>query len=108
MGALKGLGTDSILAWPTATYAVMGTKEIVELFCADLYRNTPNPEETKARLIEEYHEAFDNPYRLASISNLIDDVIEPRETRWRLIRELRLLRGKKVWRVPKRHGNMPM
>lgn len=108
MGVLKGLGTDCILAWPTAAYAVLGIKETVELFCSDLYRDSPNPEETKARLIQEYHEAFDNPYRLASISNLIDDVIEPRETRWRLIRELRLLKGKKVWRIPKRHGNMPM
>jgi len=53
-------------------------------------------------------EVFDNPYKFASITTAMDDIIEPRETRVRLIRELRLLKGKNICRVEKKHGNMPM
>ena len=108
MGTWRLGGTDRIFAWPTAAYGVLGTKETVEFFCADQYKNAPDPEEAKEELIRQYAEAYDYPYKIASISTMIDDVIEPRETRWRLIRELRLLENKNVLRVPKRHGNMPM
>jgi acetyl-CoA carboxylase carboxyltransferase component len=108
MGALRGHGTDLVLAWPTAAYGVMGAKEIVELFYSDQYKDAPDPEEAKARLLKEYGRVYDTPYHMASTSNTIDDVIEPRETRWRLIRELQFLRSKTVSRIYKRHGNMPM
>jgi len=108
MGALRGHGTDLILAWPTAAYGVMGTRQIVELLYSNQYRDTADPEQAKENLIKEYGKIFDTPYHIASESNLLDDIIEPGETRLRLIRELRLLRRKKISRIQKRHGNMPL
>ena len=108
MGAYRGFGTDRIFAWPIAAQGTLGSKEMVDLFYSDQYKNAPNPQEARARMIEEYAKALDTPYRVTSIGTQIDDVIEPRETRQRFIRELQLLRGKKVCRIQKRHANMPM
>jgi propionyl-CoA carboxylase beta chain len=66
-----------------------------------------DPEAERARLVQEYRETFANPYVAAS-RGYIDDVIEPRETRPRLIEALRMLQNKRDTNPPKKHGNIPL
>jgi propionyl-CoA carboxylase beta chain len=66
-----------------------------------------DPDVTRDQLISEYEERFNNPY-LAAERGLVDDVIEPRETRPRLIRVLEMLRSKRETLPPKKHGNIPL
>ncbi|GAB7090446.1 acyl-CoA carboxylase subunit beta [Halorubrum luteum] len=103
----KHIGGDVNYAWPTAEIAVMGPKGAVNV----LYREElAAAEETEARrqeLIDEYREEFANPYTAAD-RGFVDDVIEPAETRARLVDDLHVLKGKRTDTPDKKHGNIPI
>ncbi len=105
----KDLGADLVYAWPTAELAVMGPEGAVDIVSRKELEGLEGEEKMKRRteLIDEYREKFANPYYGSSRLH-IDDVIDPRETRIRLIRGFDLLRGKRVSRIKKKHGNMPL
>ncbi len=103
----KHIRGDINLAWPSAEIAVMGPKGAVEiLFKEEIGRATDQAAAT-SRLIEEYTSKFAHPYAAAA-RGYIDDVIDPRDTRPRLIEALRTLRGKRDRNPPKKHGNLPL
>ncbi|NOU61721.1 acyl-CoA carboxylase subunit beta [Marinifilum caeruleilacunae] len=105
----KQLRGDMNYAWPTAEIAVMGAKGAIEVLHGRKLAEL-NDEE-KAKFIEEketeYNEAFANPYNAASYG-YIDDVIEPRNTRFRVIRAFQSLQTKKQSNPPKKHSNIPL
>jgi acetyl-CoA carboxylase carboxyltransferase component len=105
----KQLRGDMNYAWPTAEIAVMGAKGAIEVLHGRKLAEL-NDEE-KAKFIEEketeYNTAFANPYNAASYG-YIDDVIEPRNTRFRVIRALQSLQTKKQVNPPKKHSNIPL
>ena len=105
----KHLGGDLNLAWPTAEIAVMGADGAVNiLYRRDLERTAESDREAvRARLIAEYRTEFLNPY-LAAERGYIDDVIDPAETRARLLSGLKILSSKRDDRPPKKHGNIPL
>jgi acetyl-CoA carboxylase carboxyltransferase component len=108
MGVVPGLGTDFTFAWPIAETGVMGAEQTVDLFYTNEIAKSENPQHFREQLIKEYTDKFANPFFEASMRTHIKDIIEPRETRQRLIKSLELLRGKRVTRYPKRHGNIPL
>ncbi|XP_045470999.1 propionyl-CoA carboxylase beta chain, mitochondrial-like [Harmonia axyridis] len=97
--ASKHLRGDVNYAWPTAEVAVMGAKGAVAI----LYRGKSDVQKYEA----EYIEKFGNPFPAAQ-RGFIDDIIEPRTTRWRLCRDLNLLETKNLRNPPKKHGNIPL
>jgi acetyl-CoA carboxylase carboxyltransferase component len=106
----KQLRGDINYAWPTAEIAVMGAQGAIEiLYLKEL--KAIEKEEDKLKFIEEktkeYNDKFATPYQAASYG-YIDDVIEPRNTRFRIIRALRTLATKKDSNPPKKHGNIPL
>ncbi len=105
----KHLGGDLNLAWPTAEIAVMGAEGAVNiLFRRDLEKATPAERDAKrAELVGEYRRQFLNPY-LAAERGYVDDVIDPTETRDRLVRGLALLASKRDDRPGRKHGNIPL
>ena len=96
----KQLRGDINYAWPTASIAVMGAEGAVDV----LYKNAGEEREQK---INEYNDLFSNPYRAAE-KGYIEDVIEPRNTRFRVIRALETLKGKKQDIPAKKHDNLPL
>ncbi len=103
----KGLRGDLLYAWPNAEIAVMGAEGAVNiLFRAEL-KNAAEPAERRGELVEDYEQRFNNPY-IAAARGLIDDVIEPRDTRRVLIRGLELTLSKRERHVSKKHGISPM
>ena len=106
----KQLRGDINYAWPTANIAVMGAEGAVEILYSKDIKNIEDPEE-KARVAEqkkkEYNDLFCNPYSAASYG-YIDDVIEPRNTRFRVIRALEQLATKKQSNPWKKHDNLPL
>lgn len=106
----KQLRGDLNYAWPTAEIAVMGASGAVEVLHGRKLREIEDPDE-RAKFIadheEEYNEKFANPYTAASFG-YIDDVIEPRNTRFRIIRGLQSLATKKLVNPPKKHSNIPL
>jgi len=103
----KHIRGDINFAWPTAEIAVMGAEGAVPLIFREEIEQAADPEATRARLIEEYRQKFANPY-VAAARGYIDDVIEPRETRRRLISALEMLKNKRDTNPPKKHGNIPL
>ena len=106
----KQLRGDLNYAWPTAEIAVMGAKGAVEVLEGSNIRKIENAEEKQEYIDkkeEEYTKKFANPYEAAKYG-FIDDVIEPRNTRFRIIRALELLRNKKEVNPPKKHSNIPL
>ena len=103
----KHLRGDINYAWPTAEIAVMGPDGAVNIIYRDTIAKSENPDETRNQLIAEYVERFANPYVAASLG-YIDDVIDPRETRPRLIKALEMLQNKRDTLPPKKHGNIPL
>jgi len=106
----KQLRGDLNYAWPTAEIAVMGAAGAVEVLHGKKLRNIKDPEERSKFIAtheEEYTEKFANPYQAASYG-YIDDVIEPRNTRFRIIRGLQTLATKKLVNPPKKHSNIPL
>ncbi|GAB6161767.1 carboxyl transferase domain-containing protein [Desulfothermus naphthae] len=104
MGVLPGLGTDIVLYWPIVETGILGAEQSVILF----YGGENVSKEFLAEKLEEYRETYANPiYDISSNIN-VEDVIEPAETRKYLISCLKMLEGKKVQRISKRHGNIPL
>lgn len=103
----KSIGADLVFAWPNAEIAVMGPQGAANIIFAKEIQNSDNPEQTRQQKIEEYREKFANPYVAAS-RGMVDDVIDPRETRIKLIQSLEMLRSKKESRPYKKHGNIPL
>jgi len=103
----KYLGTDVNYAWPSAEIAVMGAEGAVNILFRDQISAAENPAEERARLAEDYRERFNNPYHAAS-AGYVDDVIEPRETRAKIIASLAALRDKYSSAPPRKHGNIPV
>ncbi len=103
----KSIGADLTFAWPNAEIAVMGSSGAANIIFAREIANSEDPEATRAEKIEEYREKFANPYVAASLG-MVDDVIDPRETRIKIIQSLEMLRNKKEDRPWKKHGNIPL
>jgi len=103
----KHLRSDINLAWPSAEIAVMGPTGAVEVIFAKEVAAAEDPAQAAAEKEEEYRKAFANPYNAASYGYM-DDVIEPRNTRFRIIRALEQLRTKKQINPAKKHDNMPL
>jgi len=102
----KQMRTDLAFAWPTAQIAVMGAEPAVRVLYRDDVQNAADPAARERELIDHYREQFFNPYRAADVGQ-IDEVVEPRETRPRLIRALEVLRTKVQQNPPKKHGLIP-
>jgi len=98
---------DLNLAWPSAEIAVMGPDGAVNIIFRKELAEADDPVARKAELVEEYREKFANPY-VAAGRGFIDDVIEPRYTRPRLINALEMLSNKRDSNPPKKHGNIPL
>jgi acetyl-CoA carboxylase carboxyltransferase component len=103
----KPMGTDLVLAWPSAELAVMGAEGAVKIICRKEIQSSKEPEETRKRLIEEYRQTFEGPFEAAR-KMYVDDVIEPKETRPKIIQALAILREKKMGGTLKKHANMPV
>ncbi len=103
----RAIGADIAFAWPTAEIAVMGAKGAVNIIHRRELREADDVEAESQRLIDDYEDRFNNPY-VAAERGYIDDVIEARETRPRLIRALEMLRSKREATPPRKHGNIPL
>ena len=103
----KHIRADFNVAWPTAEIAVMGADGAVNIIFRKELKNHPEPEKRRKELIEEYINKFSSPY-IAAERGYIDDVIEPAETRFRLIEALEDSMNKRESRPPKKHGNIPL
>ncbi|MDE0730937.1 MAG: acyl-CoA carboxylase subunit beta [Longimicrobiales bacterium] len=103
----KHIRGDINLAWPQAEIAVMGPKGAVEILFRRELDEAEDSEAAEAAQIEEYRETFANPY-IAAARGYVDDVIDPRETRERLISALDMLQNKRDHNPPKKHGNIPL
>jgi acetyl-CoA carboxylase carboxyltransferase component len=103
----KHLRGDVNYAWPTAEIAVMGPAGAVEIIFAKEVKEAADPKAVAAAKEEEYRKAFANPYNAARYG-YIDDVIEPRNTRFRIIRALQQLQTKKLSNPAKKHDNLPL
>ena len=103
----KHLRGDMNYAWPTAEIAVMGPSGAVEVIFAKEVASAEDPAKAQIEKEEEYKKAFANPYNAAQYG-YIDDVIEPRNTRFRIIRALQQLQTKKLTNPAKKHDNLPL
>ncbi|MGD9899103.1 MAG: acyl-CoA carboxylase subunit beta [Calditrichaceae bacterium] len=103
----KHIRGDINYAWPSAEIAVMGPKGAAEIIFRKEIQNSEDPEAMLAKKEKEYREKFANPY-LAAERGYIDEVIEPRNTRLRIIQALRMLETKVDTNPPKKHGNIPL
>ncbi len=103
----KHIRGDANLAWPNAEIAVMGPEGAVNIIFRKQIESAADPATTRARLVAEYREQFANPFVAAS-RGFIDDVIEPHETRPKLISALEMLQNKRDSNPHKKHGNMPL
>jgi propionyl-CoA carboxylase beta chain len=103
----KHIRGDISYAWPTAEIAVMGPDGAVNIIFRKQIGEAADAEVERARLAQEYRETFANPY-VAAARGYIDDVIEPHETRPRLIEALQMLQNKRDANPPKKHGNIPL
>jgi propionyl-CoA carboxylase beta chain len=103
----KHMLADFNFAWPTAEVAVMGPEGAVNIIYRRDLQQSPTPDERRQKLIDDYKAHFANPYSAAE-RGYIDDVIEPRTTRPKLIRALRTLQTKRVEQPKRKHGNIPL
>jgi propionyl-CoA carboxylase beta chain len=103
----KSIGADIVYAWPNAEIAVMGPHGAANVIFAREIQESENPEKTRAEKIELYREKFANPY-IAAANGMVDDVIDPRETRQKIMESLKMLQDKTEQRPAKRHGNIPL
>ena len=103
----KHLRGDINLAWPSAEIAVMGPEGAVNIVFREQLAKAEDPVETRAALVEEYRDKFADPY-IAASRGYLDDVIDPGQTRPRLIKALEMLQNKRETLPPKKHGNIPL
>jgi propionyl-CoA carboxylase beta chain len=103
----KHLRTDVNLAWPSAEIAVMGAEGAVNIIYRRELASAENPEATREEKLSEFRDRFASPF-IAAENGFVDDVIEPRQTRPRVIRALRMLETKVDTMPRKKHGNIPL
>ena len=103
----KHLRGDMNYAWPTAEIAVAGPDAAANVVYREEIANAENPEARRKELIEEYRAKFANPYIPAG-RGFLDDVIDPRQTRAKIVRALEMLENKADRNPPKKHGNIPL
>ena len=103
----KHLRGDMNYAWPSAEIAVMGADGAVNILNRKELEKTDNADELRKKLVEDYNDKFANPY-IASGLGYVDDIIEPKETRPKLIAALGSLENKRQSLPPKKHGNLPL
>ncbi|NIK12378.1 acyl-CoA carboxylase subunit beta [Alkalibacillus almallahensis] len=103
----KSIGADLVFAWPNAEIAVMGPEGAANIIFAKDIQEAGDPEAVRQEKIDEYREKFANPYVAAGLG-MVDDVIDPRETRIKLKQGLKMLQHKKEERPEKKHGNIPL
>ena len=103
----KHIRSDINLAWPTAEIAVMGPKGAVEILFKKEIAESKDPQAAMDARVAEYTEKFANPY-VAAARGYVDDIIDPRDTRPRLIDALDMLQGKRQSMPRKKHGNIPL
>jgi len=103
----RGIRADLVYAWPSAEIAVMGAQGAVNVIFRREIAEAGDEEERRQELISDYETQFNNPYRAAELG-LVDEVIEPRETRVKVIRALEMLRTKRETLAPRKHGNIPL
>ena len=103
----KHVRGDINYAWPTAEIAVMGAEGAVNVLFKDAIDKADDPDQRRKELIAEYTEMFANPY-IAASRGYVDEIIEPRFTRAKLITALEMLKNKRDSNPPKKHGNIPL
>lgn len=103
----KNMGGDFNFAWPTAEVAVMGPESAVKILHHRKLKDSNDPEQLKKQLIAEYRKQVANPY-IADELGYIDEVIDPADTRRKLITAFDLLRNKYIEKAPRKHGNVPL
>jgi methylmalonyl-CoA carboxyltransferase large subunit len=103
----KGLGADRVVAWPTAEIAVMGAEGAAEIVFRREIDAADDQEGRRKELVNEYRETFANPY-VAAGRRLVDNIIEPAETRKYLAEALEALHTKRELRPQKKHGLIPL
>ncbi|MEM0301986.1 MAG: carboxyl transferase domain-containing protein [Archaeoglobaceae archaeon] len=103
----KHLGADIVFAYPSAEIAVMGPEGAAEIVFRKEISSASDPKAMREAKIKEYREKFANPYRAAA-RGYIDDVIDPKLTRVKIISALRILESKREKLPPKKHGNIPL
>jgi acetyl-CoA carboxylase carboxyltransferase component len=103
----KSIGADLAYAWPTAELAVMGPQGAVEIVYKRELQQAADPAARRSELVTEYTEKYANPYAAAE-RGYVDDVIDPAETRRKVISGLRMLRTKREELPRRKHGNMPL
>jgi propionyl-CoA carboxylase beta chain len=103
----KYLGTDVTYAWPSAEIAVLGAEGAANILFKKQIESAPDPAAERKRIADEYREKFNNPYHAAA-TGYVDDIIEPKETRPKIIAALSALRDKYAPAPPRKHGNIPV
>jgi propionyl-CoA carboxylase beta chain len=103
----KHIRTDVNYAWPSAEIAVMGPEGAVDIVYKRELDGAENRESVRQQKIEEFRERLANPY-VAADRGFVDAVIQPRETRKKLIQALEMLETKRDKNPPKKHGNIPL
>jgi acetyl-CoA carboxylase carboxyltransferase component len=103
----KDLGYDRIMAWPSSEIAVMGPEGAANIIFKREIEEAEDSEAERLRRTTEFREKFASPYEAAKLG-LVDAVIQPRETRLRLMRALEMLRGKREVSTQRKHGNIPL
>ena len=103
----KHIRGDYNIAWPSAELAVMGAQGAVQIIHRRRIEDAKNPEQERVRLVDDYTDAFANPYKAAAMGYL-DDVVRPSETRATLTKALGALLDKEESRPAKKHGNIPL
>ena len=102
----RGIRADLVFAWPSAEIAVMGAQGAVNIIHRRELASVDDVETRRTELVDDYEGKFNNPYVAAELG-LVDEVIEPRQTRVKLIRAMEMLRTKRETLPPKKHGNGP-
>ncbi|HRZ90188.1 MAG TPA: carboxyl transferase domain-containing protein, partial [Spirochaetia bacterium] len=102
----KHLGADQVFAWPSAEIAVMGPEGAANIIFKKEIEEASDPAAARKEKIEEYKRSFANPYK-AAVRGYVDDVLDPAETRSRLVAALAMLGGKRETRPARKHGNFP-
>ena len=103
----RHLGSDYVIAWPTAEIAVMGAEQAAGIIHGREIKAADDPSAKKEERISEYRDQFSNPY-IAASRGFVDAVITPHETRPRIIDALNMLATKIETRPEKKHGNIPV
>lgn len=103
----KGIGADLVFAWPIAELAVMGAEAAADVIYRKRLAASSRSEEERRELLAEYHAKLMAP-QSAAMNGLVDEIILPEETRQSLINGLKMMAGKALDRIPKKHDNMPL